>query len=325
MSFIVHSASGSGEFEGKVADAGYGLAPGAGRLQGRIVLFRAGWPPELANDPEARARHQALSTVPQRIEALLARQPAAVIVVQEKLTAAYARQGYPVPVLEVLAAQLPARARRAQGRVQAADSALRSQNVLALLPGLTDTVVAVTAHYDHLGAYAGALFAGANDNASGTAMLLALAEHFAGQRPRFGLLFIAFGGEEAGLAGSQFYVEQQPLVPLSRIRFLLNLDLMGNGDQGIVAVGGVEHSGALAQLSALNDSLQAVPLVRARSNAPNSDHFFFLRRGVPGLFIYTLGGPPHYHDVHDRPEALLFSRFAELHGLFSAFIGSLAY
>ncbi|MDX2283690.1 MAG: M28 family metallopeptidase [Bacteroidia bacterium] len=323
--WIAHGASGTGDFRGKVADAGYGLAPGASRLQGRIALFRAGWPPELANDPGARTRYQDLSSVPQRIEALLAQQPAAVIVVQEKLTAAYARQAYPVPVLEVLADRLPARLSRAQGHVRAADSTLRSQNVLALLPGQTDTVIAITAHYDHLGAYSGAVFAGANDNASGIAMLLALAEHFAGQRPRCGLLFIAFGGEEAGLAGSQFYVEQQPLIPLSRIRFLLNLDLMGNGDQGIMAVGGIEHGGALAQLSALNDRLQAVPSVRARKNAPNSDHFFFLQRGVPGLFIYTLGGPPHYHDVHDRPEVLPLSRFAELHALFSALIETLAY
>ncbi|MBL0340664.1 MAG: M28 family peptidase [Bacteroidetes bacterium] len=117
-----------------------------------------------------------------------------------------------------------------------------TQNVMALLPGTTnsDSFLVFTAHYDHLGRMGkDALFAGANDNASGTAMILDLAKYYSKpeNRPAKSLLFIAFAGEEAGLVGSKFYTENPPL-PLKTIRFLINLDLMGNGEEGLMVVNG---------------------------------------------------------------------------------------
>ena len=88
-----------------------------------------------------------------------------------------------------------------------------------------------SAHYDHLGMMGTtAIMNGANDNASGTAMMLTLMEYYSKNKPEYSLLFIAFGGEEAGLIGSKFYVEN-PTVPLKKIKSLLlfwqiqNLDL----------------------------------------------------------------------------------------------------
>ncbi|MFM7079609.1 MAG: M28 family metallopeptidase, partial [Bacteroidota bacterium] len=112
----------------------------------------------------------------------------------------------------------------------------KTRNVVAYLPGTTnvDSFIVFTAHYDHLGRMGPkALFAGANDNASGTAMIIDLARWFAKpeNRPAKSILFIAFAAEEAGLIGSKFYTDS-PMKPLDRIRFLLNLDLMGNGDEG---------------------------------------------------------------------------------------------
>ncbi|MEO1382026.1 MAG: M28 family peptidase, partial [Bacteroidota bacterium] len=122
------------------------------------------------------------------------------------------------------------------------------------------------------------------------------------------------------LIGSRFYVEKNPLFPLAQTKFILNLDLMGNGDEGIVAVGGTENKTFFEELKRINEILKAVPIVRARSNAPNSDHFFFLERGIPGFFVYTLGGPPHYHDVNDTAANLRFSRFTEVRELLMTFL-----
>jgi Zn-dependent M28 family amino/carboxypeptidase len=132
-------------------------------------------------------------------------------------------------------------------------------------------------------------------------------------------MFIAFGGEEIGLLGSAAYV-RKPLVPLEQTKFLLNLDLMGNGTEGITAVAAVEFPAEYERLVRTNDELKAVPTVKSRGNAPNSDHYHFVSKGVHGLFIYTLGGPPHYHDVNDTGEALQFSKYPELMGLFSRFL-----
>ncbi|MDX1906871.1 MAG: M28 family peptidase [Bacteroidia bacterium] len=324
--YIPHSTSGAGKLKGRVADMGHGLAPGP-QVRGKIALIRAGWPPEIANNTEARNSYQKLAQVQARIEALLPYQPAAVLILQEKLTASFSQEAFPIPVLEVRTDAWPAGTRIAALSVTAATEEIRSQNVMGLVQGAVspDTVVVISAHYDHLGRMGGAFFPGANDNASGTAMLLDLAAWYADPKhqPRYSLLFITFGAEEAGLIGSQYYVLEQPAVPLSRTRCILNLDLMGNGGDGIMAVGGVEHTALYQRLTACNDSLQAVPLVKARANAPNSDHYFFLRAGVPGLFIYTMGGPKHYHDVHDTPANLELLRYGEIQTLLRALLDGL--
>lgn len=315
--FIVDRYSGSGQVEAaKIKDLGYALDK-IGRINDRVVLFRDGFPPEIANDSEARQQYEQIARSDQRIERLLPYQPAAIIVLQNKLTAGFTRQHYPLPVIDVQTDSLPRKPRRATLDIRSEITQVATQNLIGMLPGTTvpDSFVVVTAHYDHLGRYEHAIFTGANDNASGIAMLLSMIAHFQAHPPRYSLLFIAFGGEETGLLGSRYYVYEDPRVPLRRMRFLLNLDLMGNGDEGIMAVGGKDFAAPYDRLVALNDSLQAVPKVRARKNAPNSDHFFFLREGVPGFFVYTMGGPPHYHDVHDNAANLTLSRFAEVREL----------
>ncbi|GAB4421246.1 MAG: hypothetical protein OHK0039_35810 [Bacteroidia bacterium] len=324
--FIVYRASGAGEVAGRVVDMGYGLKPSK-KAAGRIVLLRDGWPADIANDADKRMQYEDLAHLPQRLAALMPYKPLAFVVVQNKLTAGFAREVLPVPVVEVLTTALPARPREARLHVRAGLETLRTQNVIGMIRGsrVPDTAIVISAHYDHLGTLDTAYFPGASDNASGTAMLLSMAAYFAQpeHRPRYTLLFIAFGAEETGLLGSRHYVERDPRVRLAQIRFILNLDLMGNGIDGITAVGGKDYPAYFDQLVRLNDSLQAVPKVAARSNAPNSDHYFFLQAGVPGFFIYTLGGPPHYHDVNDTASHLELSRYAQVRRLLLAFLEQL--
>jgi len=200
----------------------------------------------------------------------------------------------------------------------------QTQNLVGMLPGTTqpDSFVVVTAHYDHLGTMGRrTYFPGANDNASGTAMLLELAAHYARpeNRPAYSVVFIAFGAEEAGLVGSRYFV-QHPLVPLARIRFLLNLDLLGTGEEGITVVNGRILPAYFQRLQQLNEAGHFVPAIAARGKAANSDHYYFTESGVPAFFLYTRGGPTAYHDTHDQPP-LPLTAFS---GVFKLIIGFLA-
>ncbi|WP_219156557.1 M28 family metallopeptidase [Hymenobacter profundi] len=202
----------------------------------------------------------------------------------------------------------------------------QTQNLIGMLPGTTqpDSFLVVTAHYDHLGTMGRrAYFPGANDNASGTAMLLELATYYARpeNRPAYSVLFIAFGGEEAGLVGSRYFV-QHPLVPLTRIRFLLNLDLLGTGEEGITVVNGRVLPDAFQRLQQLNEAEHFVPSVAARGKAANSDHYYFTESGVPAFFLYTRGGPTAYHDVHDQAAALPLTAFSGVFRLITRFLAS---
>lgn len=326
--FIMSRFSGPGETKGKVIDLGYGLDEKAFKKgRGKIVVIRNGWPEEIANNTERKEALKALSNIQKRILALGKFSPKAILVLHKKLTLGFARNLGVLPVLDIQQELKEGEWKKACLSVKTGPTQLTSQNVIGLIPGaeIQDTVIAISAHYDHLGKLGSAIFRGANDNASGTSMLLSMADHFSKpeNRPKYSLLFIAFGGEETGLLGSGFYVREQALVPLPQTKFILNLDLMGNGVEGIMAVGGKDYPGFFDKLVKANEEIEAVPKVRARKNAPNSDHYFFLLNGVPGFFIYTLGGPPHYHDVNDTPLTIELSKYAEVRNLLIKFLQSM--
>lgn len=199
----------------------------------------------------------------------------------------------------------------------------RARNVIACLPATrkTKNTIVLTAHYDHLGGMGAATyFPGGNDNASGTSMLFALAEEFKQQKKRkSNYVFIAFAGEEAGLLGSKHFVDT-PLVNLKRIRFLLNLDIMGSGEEGITVVNGSVYQKEFDRLSAINTEKAYVKQVKIRGKAANSDHYWFSENGVPAFFIYTMGPNKHYHDVFDTYEELSFSEYNDLLHLITEFI-----
>lgn len=181
-----------------------------------------------------------------------------------------------------------------------------TNNVIGYIKGESDSIIAISAHYDHVGRLGSdAYFPGANDNASGVAMLLDLAREI-GQRdtkPKYSYVFLAFGGEESGLIGSQFFVNN-PLFPLQKIKTLLNLDMVGSGEEGITIVNGAVHTADFDLLQQLNSQYQFLPEVKARGKAANSDHHPFSEKGVKAFFIYTRGKHKEYHNVHDQAERL---------------------
>ncbi len=183
-----------------------------------------------------------------------------------------------------------------------------SRNVLGLIEGkkCRDTAIVITAHYDHLGKLGPeVMFPGANDNASGVAMLLELARVLKADTSGFPytLVFIAFAGEEIGLVGSRYFTNR-PLWPLQRMKGLLNLDLMAGGTEGITAVNAVENPKLFARLQASAKEINYPLSIQSRTNSANSDHYWFSQKNVPALFVYARGGTPHYHDPDDKFERI---------------------
>jgi Zn-dependent M28 family amino/carboxypeptidase len=202
-----------------------------------------------------------------------------------------------------------------------------SQNVIGYVKGSVhpDSFIIFSAHYDHLGRMGKEVyFPGANDNASGCAMVLNLARHYSKKenRPKCSMVFIFFAGEEVGLLGSEYFTKN-PLFPLSRIKFLLNMDIMGTGEEGITVVNGTIFKKEFDLLSRVNADGKFIKEVRIRGKSANSDHFHFTEKGVKAFFIYTMGGTKAYHDIYDRAETLPLNEFEDLFKMITAFAGHL--
>ncbi|NII85921.1 MULTISPECIES: M28 family metallopeptidase [unclassified Pedobacter] len=197
----------------------------------------------------------------------------------------------------------------------------QAANICGLVKGTKypDSLLVITAHYDHLGGMgADTYFPGANDNAAGVATLLSLAKYYAANPQPYSIGFICFAGEEAGLLGSRFFVEN-PLIPLSKIKFLINLDLVGTGEAGMTVVNASVYPKAFALLNEINNQNHYISKINSRGKAANSDHYFFTEKGVPAFFIYTQGGPSAYHDIFDKPETLPLTEYKDLFKLIVGF------
>jgi len=197
----------------------------------------------------------------------------------------------------------------------------KANNICAIVKGTAkpDSIILITAHYDHLGGMgSNTFFPGANDNASGVSLLMNLAQYYAKNPQRYSIGFILFAGEEAGLLGSKYFT-QNPLVPLKNIRFLINTDLAGTGEEGITVVNATEFTKEFEWMKKINDEQKLLAAVNVRGKAANSDHYFFTEKGVPAFFFYTLGGIKAYHDVFDKPETLPLNEHEDLFKLIIAF------
>tara|TARA_B100001778_G_scaffold43611_1_gene31584 strand:- start:400 stop:1668 length:1269 start_codon:yes stop_codon:yes gene_type:complete len=199
-----------------------------------------------------------------------------------------------------------------------------TQNVLGYVKGTEkpDSFIVFSAHYDHIGMLGeDAIFPGANDNASGTSMIIDLARHYAlpENKPKTSILFIAFGAEEVGLLGSKFYV-QKPYFPLEKILFQINTDIMGTGDDGITMVNATKNPDIYQAFKKINDKKQYLKRIKKRGQAANSDHHPFDKKGVKAIFLYTMGGSKAYHDIYDTGENLTLSKYNEVFQLITDFI-----
>lgn len=259
------------------------------------------------DDKETDKRYQQLLKNAMKARALVVKS-------KRNLLWTVARTQGDVAVIEVMPAAVPAASGFITLNIRAVyEKAHATQNVLAYIPGTQypDSFIVYTAHYDHLGMMGSkTMFPGANDNASGTSMLLEMARYYAAHPQPYSIAFMAFAGEEAGLVGSKYYTEN-PVFPLKNICFLLNLDLVGTGDGGITVVNGSVFPEYFEQLVNINKEKNYLTTVQVRGKAANSDHYWFTENGVKAFFIYQMGDYGHYHDIGDQPGILPCTRFAE--------------
>ncbi|WP_323026672.1 M20/M25/M40 family metallo-hydrolase [Gelidibacter japonicus] len=190
-------------------------------------------------------------------------------------------------------------------------------NVVAYLEGndpiLKNEYIILGAHYDHLGMGGpssksdkkNTIHYGADDNASGTATLLEIAEKVAVNKSQLkrSIIFIAFGAEEQGLLGSQYFVDN-PLVPLSQIKLMINMDMVGrlNTDNHVYMNGAGTFPGGVEFMQNLGESLNLTPIVHAGS-VGGSDHVSFFKKDISVLGVHT-GAHPEYHRPEDTADLI---------------------
>ncbi|TAJ34891.1 MAG: M20/M25/M40 family metallo-hydrolase [Nitrospirae bacterium] len=179
-------------------------------------------------------------------------------------------------------------------------------NVLGILPGRESghgaEALVIGAHRDHFGRQAGLLFPGADDNASGTAVLLEVARVLtaSGVKPKRTILFISFSGEEQGLLGSRLYVSH-PLVPLARTSAMINVDHAGIGN-GKLTVGVTGLSKEMAIEAGRHAGL--ADLIEVFGFFPGGDHVPFKEAGVPTITVVSAGVHPYFHQPTDTVETV---------------------
>ncbi len=184
-------------------------------------------------------------------------------------------------------------------------------NVLAYLPGETSEYIILGAHYDHLGlggqysmapAMTGKVHPGADDNASGTAAVLELAQHYSAlysgsMKPKRGILFMTFAGEELGLLGSSYYANH-PILPIDHAVAMLNMDMIGRVREDKLYIGGAATG---AEFRSYLDALMPATGFRADysdSGYGSSDHTSFTAKRIPVLFFFS-GLHGDYHKPSD--------------------------
>lgn len=231
---------------------------------------------------------------------------------------------------------MPVPGAKAKLRVSLEEARERTENVIGVLPGadprLRHESVVLGAHYDHIGlgnygtrdsSSRGQIHFGADDNASGVAVLLDAAQRLGASAasPARTVIFVAFSGEELGLYGSRHYVNNPPL-PLSATRVMLNLDMVGRLRDDRLTVFGTRSAaelGGIVKRAAGELGLE----IRESDNVGRSDHMSFYSKRVPSLHFFT-GIHPEYHRPGDTWDKLNIDGMLKVGDLVLATIRRLA-
>jgi hypothetical protein len=335
--WMPHGGSQTGEVEGEVVFVGPGGDYAGMDVRGKIALVEGGGASRLEQLIAARRAGAvaAMLIVPGGLQSL--EQTAAPValasagITLEAVDALLAPSGWTYAKLVQASAPSPGAAiptgvrARLVTRLEAADQ--RADNIVGIVPGtdpaLAGEAVVVGAHYDHLGLVKGTVYPGADDNASGTAMVLSLARAFAaaGGAPRT-MIFVLFSGEELGLLGSGHYVAH-PAMPLDRTVAMVNFDMVGRMRDHRVSVSGIESAAGLRTL--VTNAVAGAGLALNLRDSPYgpSDHARFYTSGVPVLFFST-ERHDDYHRPTDTADRINTVGMAEIAGVATRLIGDLA-
>lgn len=206
-----------------------------------------------------------------------------------------------------------------------ADRRPPAANVVGLLRGsdaaLRDEYVIVGAHYDHVGMNAeravdgDSIFNGADDDASGVVAMLETARQLAADAPSRSVIFVAFTGEEGGMTGTRWYIQDPPR-PLASTVADIQIEMIGRPD----SLAGGPGKGWLTgyERSSMGPMLSAAGLAIIQDPRPEmnffarSDNYPFARAGIPAHTISSFGGHTDYHQPSDEIETIDFAHFSAL-------------
>jgi hypothetical protein len=196
-----------------------------------------------------------------------------------------------------------------------------SQNIVGYLegsdPSLKNEYIVVGAHFDHVGvghfgamskSDVGKIHNGADDNASGTAGVLEIAEAFSKNRPKRSVIFIAFNAEEMGLLGSRYYAYQNPFKKIDVTKGMVNLDMIGRNESKLVWAGGIFYSSDMKKVvEEANTKFDFEVLYNVGLLTFASDQGPFIRKEVPSIFFHS-GLHDEYHTPKDDTELIDFDK-----------------
>lgn len=204
------------------------------------------------------------------------------------------------------------------------------ENVLGFIEGtdLAEEIVVLTAHYDHIGVRDGVVYNGADDDGTGTAAVLEMAEAFSkaaaeGHRPRRSILFMPVAGEEKGLLGSEYYTDH-PVFPLDKTVVDLNIDMIGRLDKKheeannpfyVYIIGSDKLSSQLHEVNEAANTAYTKLELDYTFNSPDdpnqfyyrSDHYNFAKNNIPVIFYFS-GVHEDYHQPGDDIEKIHFGK-----------------
>ncbi|MDF2156582.1 M28 family peptidase [Algoriphagus sp. CAU 1675] len=206
---------------------------------------------------------------------------------------------------------------------------ITGQNVIGYIDNQSQHTLVIGAHFDHLGMGGNsslhrgdsAIHNGADDNASGTAALVALAEILSNQKANSNFLFIAFSGEENGLWGSNYFVKN-PTIPLENINYMINMDMVGRlNEEKNLAINGVGTSPSFVPVLDLVNS-DSLHLVTSESGVGPSDHTSFYLQDLPVLHFFT-GQHGDYHRPSDDADKINYEGLLKIVRYIERLVGQL--
>ena len=189
-----------------------------------------------------------------------------------------------------------------------------TQNVIGYVPGISKKCIVFTAHYDGHGSFGeNNLFPNAIDNGSGTCMVLDLARHYSsGDKPYYSMVFFQVSAEEPGLVGSRYYVNN-PLFPLEDIKLVINLDVVGNGQDDVILYNAIQRpleASIVQTINKKNSYLESI--VEKNGYETNSDFRPFDAVGVPAIHFLTRGTSGGGHSIYDTADKVSFHVYENL-------------
>ena len=217
----------------------------------------------------------------------------------------------------------PSDAKRVSIDVEAEMIENDAHNIIAWIPGTkyTEKHYILACHYDHLGVCGDEIFYGANDNASGTAMLLNLMRHYKENPPEYSVMFIFFDAEENNLLGSFFYADN-PLLPLEDIQYFVELDMIGDNGNTVYCQISDQGEEGLECLNAISNAMP-VPFAKLDRHPLDdyADHYPFALKGVPAIYIEMDGDTnKNYHSPRDTFENFSADNYQRLFTLVTEFV-----